>query len=95
MWPGFIIEGTSGEDRLQTHLANTISVEAGSSRNRWIAALLSFCAILVCFWYAGRHFSIEQRIGGHLPSTFAAFALLLAPYWFFGFGLAEALASIR
>jgi hypothetical protein len=95
MWPGFIIEGTSGEDRLQTHSANTISVESGSSRNRLIAALLSFCAILSCFWFAGRHFSIEQRIGGHLPSTFAAFALLLAPYWFFGFGLAGVLASIR
>ena len=95
MWPGFIIEGTSGEDRLQTHSANIISVESGSSRNRLIAALLSFCAILFSFWFAGRHFSIEQRIGGHLPSTFAAFALLLAPYWFFGFGLARVLASIR
>jgi membrane protease YdiL (CAAX protease family) len=95
MWPGFIIEGTSGEDRLQTHSANIISVESGSSRNRLIAALLSFCAILFSFWFAGRHFSIEQRIGGHLPSTFAAFALLLAPYWFFGFGLARVLESIR
>ncbi len=95
MRPGFIIEGTSGEDRVQTHSANTISVKSGSSRNRLIAALLSFCAILFCFWFAGRHFQIEQRIGGHLPSTFAAFALLLAPYWCFGFGLAKLLASIR
>jgi len=62
---------------LQTHSGNTISVESGLSRNRLVAALLSFCAILFCFWFAGRHFSIEQRIGGHLPSTFAAFALLL------------------
>lgn len=32
---------------------------------------------------------IPQRIGGHFPSGFFSFALLLAPIWFFGFGAAE------
>lgn len=63
--------------------------------NRALAAVLSFCVLLLAFWFAAQHFSLEERIGGHLPSTFAAFALLLAPYWFFGFGLADFLAAIR
>ncbi len=62
---------------------------------RWGAGVCSFALLLIAFWFAAQHFSIEQRIGGHLPSTFAAFALLLAPYWFFGFGLAEALCGVR
>ena len=80
---------------MQTRPANPVATGVPTSTNRWIAALLSFCVLLGCFWFAGRHFSIEQKIGGHLPSTFAAFALLLAPYWFFGFGLADVLAAIR
>ena len=80
---------------LQTHSGHLEYANSGSSTNRTVAAFLSFSVLLVAFWFAGRHFSIEQRIGGHLPSTFAAFALLLAPYWFFGFGLAEVLTSIR
>ena len=72
----------------------TIAVSSPHSR-RWLCAGLSFCLLLLAFWFAARHFAIEARIGGHLPSTFVAFALLLAPYWFFGFGLADVLASIR
>ncbi len=48
-------------------------------------------ALLAAFWFAARYFSLEARIGGHLPSSFACFALLLAPFWFFGFGLAAVL----
>src|SRR5579871_1347724 len=80
---------------LQTQSGHLECVNSDSSPNRSVAALLSFSVLLVGFWFAGRHFSIDQRIGGHLPSTFTAFALLLAPYWFFGFGLARVLASIR
>src|SRR5690349_24905334 len=47
--------------------------------------------LLVAFWYAAQYFNMPARIGGHMPSSFTAFALILAPYWFFGFGLAEAL----
>ncbi len=52
----------------------------------------TFAAILVAFWFAASYFSLEARIGGGLPSAFASFALLFAPFWFFGFGLAPALA---
>lgn len=57
----------------------------------FIAAGVSYAAILSAFWFTAQRFAIEERIGGHLPSAFASFALLLLPYWAFGFGAAEAL----
>lgn len=50
-----------------------------------------YVVVLVAFWFAAQHFSVESRIGGHILSGFLSFALLLAPYWFFGFGAAEVL----
>jgi uncharacterized protein len=78
---------------LQPH-APTLTTAHPHSR-RWLPAGLSFCFLLLAFWFAAQHFAIDARIGGHLPSTFAAFTLLLTPYWFFGFGLAGLLASVR
>jgi uncharacterized protein len=43
-------------------------------------------------WFLARHFALSDRIG-HFPSTFTAFALIFAPYWFFGLGAAELLRS--
>jgi membrane protease YdiL (CAAX protease family) len=63
------------------------STEARSRYAFFIAAAL-FAVALVAFWLLAQHFSLNERIG-HLPSTFAAFGLMFAPYWFFGFGLAE------
>ncbi len=55
-------------------------------------AVLAACAVygllLLAFWLVARHFAIEVRIQGHMASSFTSFALLLAPYWFFGFGAA-------
>lgn len=48
-----------------------------------------FALLLAAFWFAVIHFDIPARIQGHMPSSFVAFALILLPYWFFGFGLAE------
>jgi hypothetical protein len=56
-------------------------------------AIATYLGLLAAFWLAARFFAVEARIGGHLPSAFAGFALLLAPYWFFGCGAAEALNS--
>lgn len=55
-----------------------------------IAALL-YALLLAIFWFVAQHSSVESRIGGHMPSGFLSFALLLAPYWFFGFGATEVL----
>jgi len=55
-----------------------------------LAALL-YALLLLAFWFVAGHFSVAARISGHMPSAFISFALLLAPYWFFGFGAAEML----
>jgi uncharacterized protein len=49
--------------------------------------------LLIVFWLVAAHFAVEARIGGHMASGFISFALLLAPYWFFGFGAAEILKT--
>jgi len=58
-----------------------------SDRTLALAGLL-FGLVLLVFWLVAQHFSVEAHIGGHMPSAFLSFALLLAPYWFFGFGAA-------
>jgi membrane protease YdiL (CAAX protease family) len=65
---------------------------SGKAARRWAVPAGIFALLLVAFWFAAQIFHVAQRIGGHLPSAFVAFALLLAPYWFFGFGLAEPLS---
>ena len=60
---------------------------------RWVPATISFALVLAAFAAAAVHFEMRARIGGHFPSAFVSFALLLAPFWFFGFGLASALAQ--
>lgn len=61
-----------------------------ANRNLLLGAIL-FGFLLLAFWLVARHFGIDQRMGGHMPSAFLSFALLFAPYWFFGFGAAEVL----
>ena len=58
-------------------------------RTAFLVAAILFAVLLTGFWFAAIHFDIPARIGGYMPTSFAAFALILAPYWFFGFGLAE------
>lgn len=57
----------------------------------FISAAISYAAILTAFWFAAQHFSTSVRIGGHMASAFASFALLLLPFWAFGFGAATVL----
>lgn len=44
---------------------------------------------MIAFWIVAAYFGIAEKLGGHLPSTTLSFALLLAPYWAFGFGLGD------
>jgi membrane protease YdiL (CAAX protease family) len=55
-------------------------------------AVLSYAALLFAFWMAARQFRVTTAFE-HFPSAFTCFALLLSPYWFFGFGLAVALRA--
>ena len=54
----------------------------------WTAAL-GFAALMIAFWIVGTYFGILEKLGGHVPSAMFSFALLLGPYWGFGFGLGE------
>ena len=56
-------------------------------------ATVLYALLLAAFWLAARYFNMQERIRGHMLSSFVAFALILAPYWFFGFGLADELRS--
>ncbi len=60
-------------------------------RFHWALAAGTYAALLVAFWFVARRYDMADRIGGHFPSAFVSFALLLAPYWAFGFGAAETL----
>jgi CAAX protease family protein len=61
---------------------------AGRPIANWGLAVLSFAALLGAFSMVAGRFEISQRLGGHFPSAFASFALVLVPYWGFGFGAA-------
>lgn len=56
-------------------------------------ALIGFCALLACFWIVAGYFGITGRLGAHQVSGVFSFAMLLAPYWFFGFGIEKRVAA--
>ena len=72
-------------------MGNIAALPAKSVDRTILVAGATYALLLVAFWFVARHFDLEVRIQGHMASSFTAFALLLAPYWFFGFGAAEML----
>ncbi len=73
------------------NLAAPVQFPAKSIDRTKFAACAGYALLLVVFWFVARHFALGLRIHGHMASSFTAFALLLGPYWFFGFGAAEML----
>jgi len=71
---------------------DNISMSARPKGMRLVPASALHALALLAFWFVAEHFSLSARIG-HFPSTFTAFALIFAPFWFFGFGLADHLRS--
>jgi membrane protease YdiL (CAAX protease family) len=59
---------------------------------RLTLAATTFVALLLVFWLIARLFHLQAVIE-YPVSTFLGFALLFAPYWFFGFGLAPFLTK--
>jgi membrane protease YdiL (CAAX protease family) len=59
--------------------------------NQVIVALAGFPLLLAAFWFTASYFGITGKLGDHPASAVVSFAMLLAPYWFFGFGIAEPL----
>lgn len=60
---------------------------------RRVLPTVIFFLLLFVGYVVGLHAGLPQRVGGHFPSAFLSFALLLAPIWFFGFGAAGWLAQ--
>lgn len=67
--------------------------DTGFRTRSLVIAGISYVLLLATFWILVRYFALDAR-RGHMPSTFAAFSLILAPYWFFAFGLAETLRHV-
>lgn len=61
-----------------------------STSHRLRTGLLVFGALLIVFWFIARFFHLKA-LDEYPVSTFLGFALLFAPYWLFGFGLAPLL----
>jgi membrane protease YdiL (CAAX protease family) len=55
---------------------------------------LVFALLLAGFWVEVHTTRITETLGGHIGSGFLCFALLLAPLWFFGFGVADFLPPV-
>jgi membrane protease YdiL (CAAX protease family) len=56
-------------------------------------AVAGYAILLAAFWLIARHFGVLERIGAGVTPAFLSFAMLLAPYWGFGFGLDQWLAT--
>lgn len=48
------------------------------------ASVVFYAVFLIAFWWVGRYFAVTQAFSA---TAILSFALLFAPYWFFGFGL--------
>ena len=68
-----------------------IAAEAERSQARRVdyavKVAAGFAALLVCFWFTGKFFGITAGLAGYELSAVLSFAILLGPYWAFGFGL--------
>ena len=65
--------------------SETPNASRGDTRLPYIAA--AYGVILICFWFVIRQVSTKTSLD-HPTNTFAVFAILFAPVWFFGFNLA-------
>jgi hypothetical protein len=63
--------------------------ETKDFQRRALCAAFAFALLLFGFWQQAQRPSFVHAVGGHVPSAFACFALLLAPIWFFGFGAGD------
>jgi membrane protease YdiL (CAAX protease family) len=51
--------------------------------------IAGFAVLLAALWVAATYFGIDRQIGPHVFSAVVSAGVLLAPYWGFGFGLAD------
>lgn len=53
-----------------------------------------YALLILAFWFLARESRAALSLGRMFPRTFASFALLFAPLWFFGFGAGESLRRV-
>jgi CAAX protease family protein len=58
-----------------------------------LAGGIAYLALLVVLWFVARFFHLKA-VDEYPLSSFLAFAILFAPYWLFGFGLAALLRRV-
>jgi hypothetical protein len=63
-------------------------------RSTLVFATATYVALVAALWIGFRFSSLALSIGDQFPRAFACFALLVAPLWFFGFGIEESLKSL-
>lgn len=63
------------------------------TRRTWIAPAAAFIVLLAALWIVAEYFGVAGRLRDHLPSSILSIALLLGPYWAFGFGFGDWLDS--
>jgi membrane protease YdiL (CAAX protease family) len=66
-------------------------VATALNRLRLIITVSLYAALLAGLCYGFRNSELAISVGSEFPRSFASFALLLAPLWFFGFGAGEPL----
>jgi membrane protease YdiL (CAAX protease family) len=54
-----------------------------------VLAVGTYFLLLVGFWFEVNAAGISKMLGGHIPSAFICFGLLLIPLWTFGFGFGD------
>jgi hypothetical protein len=57
-------------------------------------ASAGFVLLLIAFLAMAQSFGVTASLTSHWPSSIASFALILAPYWFLGFGAAAPLIRL-
>ena len=84
--------------RFSLHVAtlskDVIAKEDNSLGRRGTISVFVYAALLIALWFGFRTSQLGIALGAGFPRAFASFALLLAPLWFFGFGLAEPLKRL-
>jgi len=90
-----IARGAGGHVRRQPTACGEIHLAewANAPLRKWIFVVVTYFFLLLAFWFAARYYDLATRVGGHFPSAFLSFALLLAPLWVFGFGAAPLLEN--
>ncbi|HLJ87328.1 MAG TPA: CPBP family intramembrane glutamic endopeptidase [Candidatus Angelobacter sp.] len=83
------------DSQIRFDVPSPLEAEAlgSSSRRKLALGMVLYCLLLAVFWSIARFFNFKP-LQGHPISTTLGFALMFAPYWLFGFGLADVLRRL-